>query len=182
MLIGEWLCLTRRSERCADDDSDGAGANPVGRIVGVAPKSIRRGKTLVIDPHGGINVIVTEGTVHIRTGPNPAIGVWRGGGKCSLLGIRQFRHDKIGKRPNRRMFSESVALALVCDDDSGSSWAKIEAPIRLRVQVRQKAKQSNAKNVIRTETFDCADRSHHVVRRSELGKRYSLEPSFFQPG
>ena len=50
VLIGEWFCLTRRSERRADDDSDGTGANPVGGIIGVAPKSICRGKAPVVDP------------------------------------------------------------------------------------------------------------------------------------
>ena len=50
VLIGEWFCLTWWSERRADDDPDGAGADPVGRIIRVTPKCICRGKAPVVDP------------------------------------------------------------------------------------------------------------------------------------
>ena len=50
LAISERFCLTRWSERRADDDPDGAGADPVGRINRVAPKCICRGKAPVVDP------------------------------------------------------------------------------------------------------------------------------------
>ena len=141
----------------ADDDADGAGGNPVGGIVGVAPGPLACGidpaaedgipngvcgALAVVEPYHGVHIIITKCPVHIRPCPNPAIGVWCGGGKSALLGCI-IRHNKIGKRSNRRVFSECMALALVGDDD-GRARTKIDTPIRLRTRVRQKAQENNA--------------------------------------
>ena len=145
VLIGEWFCLTWRSERRADDDPYGAGADPVGGIIGVAPERVGGKPAPVVGPYCGINVIVAKGAVHVRPSPNPAIGVRCGGGKCALLGAGHCRRDKISEGTNGRIFSESMALALVDDDDN--SWrADIGGPIRLSGQVRQKECQYSPKN------------------------------------
>ena len=81
--------LSWGGEGLADDDADGAGGNPVGRVGGIAPDPIAGGvdpaseggiphcvcgALVVVEPYEWIHVIVAEGSVDIRAGTDPSGG------------------------------------------------------------------------------------------------------------
>ena len=69
-----------------DNDANGAGGNPVGGVVGVAPYPFTGGvnpaaecgipngvcgSLAVVEPHYGVHVIIAKSTVYIGAGPHP---------------------------------------------------------------------------------------------------------------